>query len=248
MTIFTFASFRFLRWFSPRWFAPALGLALLMPVGAVAQNSGHSHGASLDARELGREHGYRDGYHHGQEDRDRNLGFEYNGNDYKRGDVGYEKYMGSKGQYKKGYRDSYKQGYEDGYRGNAGSFGEIYGRSPYPDNGNRPSRDNPSNTNPNNTPNNPNDDIWGPNPDHSRDDVYSSRGWNVHDVAYDFGYKDGVYYAQRDMSNRRSANAEETKGYKDADHGYQSSYNKDEYKRFYREGFLRGYNDEYRRR
>ena len=174
-------------------------------------------GGSLDARQHGYEHGFRDGLHHGREDRERNASYNFKGDDYKKGDRGYEKYMGNKDTYKKGYREVYQAGYGDGYNRRSGRIRDIYGRSSDRD----IDRDR--------------DD---------RDGVYADRGWGYTDVAYDIGYRDGVDKGRSDANGNKSFDPERPDRYRDADHGYRDSYgDKEAYKRQYRDGFRRGYED-----
>ncbi|HET6845454.1 MAG TPA: hypothetical protein VFH29_01385 [Anaerolineales bacterium] len=66
-------------------------------------------------------------------------------------------------------------------------------------------------------------------------------------LAQQNGYDDGVYYAEKDMQGRHSPNPTNAKGYKDADHNYQSSLgSKSEFQRTYREAFVEGYRRTYR--
>lgn len=61
------------------------------------------------------------------------------------------------------------------------------------------------------------------------------------------GYTDGVFYAQRDMQSGRNNNPTHAKGYRDADHNYNSSLgSKGEFQRIYREAFADGYRRTYR--
>jgi len=46
-------------------------------------------------------------------------------------------------------------------------------------------------------------------------DVYVQRHYAVGDVAYDTGYNDGIYYAQRDLSRARTLTRRAPKGFKD---------------------------------
>jgi hypothetical protein len=68
------------------------------------------------------------------------------------------------------------------------------------------------------------------------------------DVAYDNGYRDGIRAGQRDLSNHANFDPADQPSYRDGDHGYRGSFGeKDTYKRQYREGFMRGYQDGYGR-
>jgi hypothetical protein len=237
-------------------------VALLLSGAAFAQNDDHDrdrdHGR--DNRNgygnYGAEQGYRDGIQHGRDDRSRRAGYNYKSGDYQRGERGYEKYMGSKGQYKQRYRDAYRQGYEAGFNARGGSGG-IYGggRNPnYPNNGDRDHDGVPDWRDSDHGNGGDGDRDHDGVPD-SRDRDHGNGSWGnggifgggteVARIASDYGYQDGVYYAQRDRSAGRSSNPTNCKGYKDADHGYNSRYNRDEFKQAYRQAFLRGYNREF---
>ncbi len=175
------------------------------------------HGGSIDPRQHGYEHGYRDGFHHGREDRARNAAYDLkNEEDYKHGDRGYEKYMGSKDQYKKGYREGYQAGYDDAFNNRPGRWAEIYHIGPE----GAPAA-----------------------PDRS-EDIYQARGFRYADVAYDIGYRDGLSIGAKDARDGKVFNPEDHAAYKDADHGYRDSYgSKDDYRRSYRDGYMAGYQD-----
>jgi flagellar biosynthesis/type III secretory pathway protein FliH len=84
------------------------------------------YGGSTDAREHGYQHGYRDGLRQGRADLVSNSSPNYESDDYRRADLGYEDFMGSRPDFQKGYRDGFKAGYEDGYK-NRPVRSEIYG-------------------------------------------------------------------------------------------------------------------------
>ncbi len=68
------------------------------------------------------------------------------------------------------------------------------------------------------------------------------------DIAFDNGYRDGIRAGQRDLSNHAKFDPASQPSYRDGDHGYRSSFGDLEvYKRQYREGFMRGYQDGYGR-
>jgi hypothetical protein len=67
-------------------------------------------------------------------------------------------------------------------------------------------------------------------------------------VAQQSGYIDGQVYARRDMQRGNRFNPTGAKGYKDADHNYSSSLgSKDQFKQIYRQAFIQGYENAYRR-
>lgn len=189
--------------------------ALVLCLAGYASAKDRYHGGALEAREHGYEHGYRDGLHKGVDDRDHNNKFKP---EVKDADTGYEKYMGDKDRYKDGYRTGFQAGYDDGFYHRASRRGEIYG---------------------------PNDEAYRARGSADRyDDAYPDRQWGGSDVAYDIGYRDGLAAGNDDFSRRRDARPEDQKDFRDADHGYRSSYgDKDAYKRQYRDGFQRGYRD-----
>lgn len=214
------------------WRKTGLLLAITLALAGLAlahegENDGRYRGGAWDARQHGHQHGYRDGYQHGQEDRVRRVGYDYRSRDWKDADRGYEKYMGSKGQFKQGYREGYQRGYDEGYGRRAGSAWErIFGRTD-----DRIYRD---------------DDYRG----RRRDDAYPNRGggYGYQDAAYDIGYRDGLAWGRQDTRNGRGYKLNDNSLYKKATHGYDNRYGKkDDYKRRYRDGFERGYRDGYGR-
>jgi hypothetical protein len=174
--------------------------------------------------QIAQENGYRDGVEHGRYDRQRRIGYNYKSNEWKRGERGYQGSFGSKGQYKQSYRDGYQRGYDDGFngRGGWGNNGSIWGRD------GRGSRDGDWRNG------DRRDDDW------RNGGSYGSEGARI---AYQNGLTEGRYYAQQDQARGRRENAADQKGYKDADRGYSSRYDREEYKRAFREAFVRGYNE-----
>jgi len=85
-------------------------------------------GGSLDPRQHGYEHAYRDGADRGRFDREHGVRHNLNAKIYSNASNGYESFMGNKGQYQQGYREGYKAGYDSAYRGNVEQYGQIYGR------------------------------------------------------------------------------------------------------------------------
>jgi hypothetical protein len=116
------------------------GVALAMMVGttggfAAAEQiqvrigaQGVQLGGSLDPRQHGYEHAYRDGADRARFDREHGVRYNLNAKIYTDASNGYESFMGNKGQYQQGYREGYKAGYDSAYRGTADQYGQIYGR------------------------------------------------------------------------------------------------------------------------
>lgn len=184
------------------------------------------HGGSLDVRRHGYEHGYRDGFQYGQQDRTTRAAYQYQTNQkYVGGEAGYEEYMGDKAQFVQGYRSGFRTGYTDAFYGSRGRFAQIYG-NPGP-----PGKAFPE------QPEQKEDSI---------DDIYARNKWSVQDVAYDIAYRDGVVDGENDRLY--SADKEPTfhVRYRQANHGFRMDYgNEQEYQRLYRIAYFRGYADGY---
>jgi hypothetical protein len=151
------------------------------------------------------------------------------------------RHRGNSGKYDNKYRDSddrraYDLGYRRGY--NAGRSGDWRDHDRDRDGDWRDDRDN------NRSP-------------HPFGDVMANRGNypNGGDGRYGnvgnargIGYNDGLLAGQKDRSTGHSFRPTENKGYKDADKGYSSSFNKEQYKQAYRDGFMQGYQRGYNNR
>jgi hypothetical protein len=176
-----------------------------------------SNESKYQARQHGYEHGYRDGFQHGREDQERRAAFKFDTDDYKHADRGYDKYMGKRDQYKDGYRTGYQAGYNDAYYRRPGRFSSIYG---------------------------PSGDFHS----YPEDYVFDSRSGGYPDIGYDTGYRDGVQAGAKDQEKHEKFDPADHDRYRDGDHDYRSSFgDKELYKRSYREGFMRGYQDGYGR-
>lgn len=201
-----------------------LTLACLVLTAAVAL----AQAPALGPQQEGIEHGYRDGFHRGQEDHAAGVKAKFKTDDWEHGDRGYAKYMGDKDTYKSSYRDGYERGYNDGYNNLRTNFGRVYVRptDPYYRPGIPPVEG---------------EGYYGTDPN---ENVYVQQGWAPMDVASELGYRDGVTWAQYDMSHSNPPNPTKTWVYKRADHGYRDQYgDKDAYKNAYRQAFMQGYQD-----
>jgi flagellar biosynthesis/type III secretory pathway protein FliH len=94
-------------------------LALAFGFGVPARADHDSHAAPLEAHDQGYQRGYTAGFHKGLDDRDHHHNFKP---DVKDTDDGYQKYMGSKDQYKDGYRSGFLAGYEDAFNNRPDRF------------------------------------------------------------------------------------------------------------------------------
>ncbi len=80
-----------------------------------------------------------------------------------------------------------------------------------------------------------------------RGDRYGRYGYGYR-YAEERGYQDGLYTGERDARDGQSYDPQRSHYYRNATDGYNSSYgHKSDYKRAYRDGFLRGYDDGFRR-
>jgi hypothetical protein len=184
--------------------------------GAVARDDGQAtqYGGSLDARQHGYEHAYRDGADRGRQDRERRAAYSLKDNDYQIGARTYERAFGDRNQYMDGYREGYKAGYDDGFAGRDGQYNQLYAR---PQAGVRVS---------------------------PRDDPYTDRPYSSTDMAFDAGYREGITIGQQDRGRNSRSNYRNSSTYKNADLGYRSTYgDKRQYQTQYRDGIERGYED-----
>ena len=172
---------------------------------------------SLEARDHGYEHGYRDGFHKGAEDRSHHNRFKA---EVKDADAGYEKFMGSKDQYKEGFRSGFVAGYDDGFNNRSGRLSQLYG--PY-------------------------DETYRTRGNADRyDELYPEKGWSSSHLAADMGYRDGLAAGSADFEHHLVARPEEQRDFRDGDHGYRSGYgDRIVYQQQYRDSFLQGYRDGY---
>jgi hypothetical protein len=176
------------------------------------------YGGSLDARQHGYEHAYRDGADRGRQDRDRGIAYNLQPNDYQIGAREYEPAFGNRRQYMTGYREGYKAGYDVGYNDRGGRYSELYGRRP------------------------------GDGQVQGRSDVYATRAWGSSHMAFDVGYRDGITAGQTDQGGNVRSNYRATTAYQNADRGYRASAgDRDSYRMQFRDGFERGYQDGYGR-
>ena len=200
------------------------GIGVLLLAGCVAgtvsqvqaQDKVVIYGGSVDSREHGYQHGYRDGLRQGRADLNSGSAPSHETEDYRRADLGYEEFMGSRLDFQRGYRDGYRDGYEDGFK-NRPIRTEIYRLS----------------------------DNYDPDliVRHEEDDRYY-HNWSYSDVAFDTGYRDGLSAGRHDFAKRKDYRPAKHDSYEDGDHGYRKAYGtKEQYKEQYRKGFLRGYDD-----
>lgn len=188
--------------------------ALVFMAGAVAAQD--YYGGAVKAKEHGYQHGYRDGLRNGRADLVRNAPHNFESEEFRRADMGYDSRFGERDDFQEGYRNGYKDGYDDGYydkpiRHNVYGLNESYD----PDRVPRTDADAPG---------------------------YSN--WSYEDVATDTGYRDGLQAGLSDLRQHKDFKPEKHDAYEDGKHGYRKEYgDKKLYVEQYRKGFLRGYED-----
>jgi hypothetical protein len=76
---------------------------------------------------------------------------------------------------------------------------------------------------------------------------YGNYGYG-NQIARDRGYQDGLQTGANDANQGKSYDPQRSHYYKNATYGYDRSYgNRDQYKQVYRDSFVQGYNEGYRR-
>jgi len=265
----------------------AAGMILALSSFALAQ---YESGRGSNGSRRGYRQGYSDGFQQGRADRDRRAGRNYQNDDYRRGDRGFDNNSGDRNQFIAAYREGYQEGYDDGFsgrpqsadaydrwrgrddRGGYGSRGAAY------DNGYRDGVDGARADISKNIHPGPNDHGWYRDAVHGYSWRYGNReayrrqyrqGYEAgyrdtfgqrspgygygrggdSDRAYSTGYDDGTVGARKDMVDRNSPDPTRHDWYKEANRGYDGRYgNPQDYKQRYRQGYIAGYNDTYRRR
>lgn len=179
------------------------------------------YGYGQNVYRIAADQGYRDGIERGSKDaRDRERFNPDNASQYKKATNGYRSEYGNKDAYKQAYREGFRRGYDAGFRqyNNSGNGGYY----------------------PNDDPYYGNNDPYGRNGGYGRNDV----GY----AAQEQGYRDGLNQGAEHARDGKRYDPQGTRRYKNADEGYRSEYgNKDEYRRVYRDSFVRGYEEGYRR-
>ncbi len=190
-----------------------LGLGLWFMPSTAGADDKHRAG-NLDTREVGYEHGYRDGYSHGLDAKEHGKNLNLKDID---ADHDYHSSFGPKDAYKAGYREGYEEGAKDAYSGSRARLEEIFR---YED---------------------PKFDVDRPGEDRTVV-IYRDRKWSYQDVANDVGYRDGINAGLKDFQEGKKFDPQRHDSFKDADHGYDKAFGpKDDYKRAYRAAYEAGY-------
>ncbi len=196
-------------------------------------NRNRNRGYGMGAQQQGYEYGFRAGAQHGRADRDSRAGHDYQDENYRRADLGYDRSMGDRNEYKRSFREGYKAGYDEAYNG-SGGFGGILGRGNGRGVGNdRVYRDR---------------EVYQDRGIY-RDGAVYGQGTGFSGPGFELGYREGSGAGREDAERGKAYSLESHGSWRDGDNGYRSSYgNKEEYRRQYRAGYERGYGETYRTR
>lgn len=167
--------------------------------------------------------GYRAGFDRGHAD-SRSRHYDYYRDDvYRSGSRGYDRHHGSRDEYRRAFQQGFAAGYSDGFYGRGHRYGPTdpnFGRYPaYP-------------------------------PATAYPRAPSPYGYNAYgaQAAFDRGYREGIDKGRDDREDRHAYDPRGEKWYHQGDRGYKREYGpKEQYKAEYRDGFLRGYDEGYRR-
>jgi hypothetical protein len=140
-------------------------------------------------------------------------------------DHGYQPYMGGREVFVSGFREGYQAGYEAGFNGQRPAWDQVYGLQGY---------------NPEQAPPPPPPPPAPP----AGQAVPAPQG--SQDLAYDMGYRDGLFIGEHDARDGRPFRPDKNHLYNDAGHGYMKAYGeRAAYRETYRQAFLKGYQDGY---
>ena len=183
-------------------------------------NSGYNNGNSSDNDRDDNNGGYNNG-NNSNDGYNNNNGYDNDGDrrNHMNDTDGYQSSMGSRGQYKNGYREGFSAGYNDASNNRRAQYPYVYGQS-----GQR-------------TP-------WDPDGDGQPG---TSSNSNFNGTAARFGMEDGLSLGRRDRESGHSSRPTAWKAYQDADHGMSSAsgYSSGQYKQEYRRAFMDGYSQGY---
>lgn len=174
-------------------------------------------GGSLDARQHGYEHGYRDGFAFGQNSQVSNRDQDIVNQQLRAADKDYQPAFGSHELYQQGYADGFRAGMQDSRAGNRSRLEELFrARDP------------------------------NYNPDRNQDDRVSGisprNQWPATHLANDIGYQDGVDAGTRDRQDGRSFQPRKHTAWQRALHGYSANgSSREQYKAAYRSAYELGY-------
>ncbi len=197
-------------------------LMVALPLSLAGIALAHQRDDMSTAGRQGFDIGYQDGFSHGRDDSARHESFDYQSADYQRADHGYSPDMGEIDDFRIGYREGYRPGYEDGYSGRPARYQADRFHEQY----------------------------YGRNECCGNDRYYSQRPVAPYDAGFDVGFRDGTEAARKDIAHGKGFRPTNHDEYSDASHGYNKHLHGDKksYRIRYRQGFVRGYEEEFQRR
>jgi len=199
-------------------------IAMTMPACAQAvygERGGYGYGT--DVRRVAYDNGYRRGFENGERDARSSRQANYRDDGaYRDADWGYDRRLGSRGQYQQMFRDGYETGYRSGYsrnaRGGYGGYGSPRDDRRYPDYG-------------------------------YPGGGYPGGGYGYNDPAREHGYREGFEKGAEDARDGDRYDPRRHKWYREGDRHYNSRYGpREQYARAYRDAFQQGYEAGYRGR
>jgi hypothetical protein len=176
--------------------------------------------------------GYRAGFDRGRADvRSRRYDYRRDG-DYRDGTRGYDRHRGDRDDYRRAFQQGFAAGYDDAY------YGRSVRRAPGPDYGRYPAY-----------PPAPAYPSYPPSAYPTYPGYPGGAGYGYgYSEATDRGYREGLDKGRDDGHDRHAYDPRGEKWYRQGDRGYKKEYGpREQYKAAYRDAFLRGYDEGYRR-
>lgn len=193
--------------------------ALLVTLAGLAQAREH-HDRDDRGNNYAYQAGYRNGFDLGQSDRSQGAQYNYNSDDYRDADRGYNPDAGNRDEYRQAYQDGYVAGYNDGFYGRNG-------RDQYQDQSSNQGNEEEE--------------------EEAHHHHHGDRDRGYQSAAQQIGYQDGITDGRNDALKRKKFKPEKHDAFKDGDHGYRHDYgDKGVYKQQYRQAYTEGYEDGYR--
>lgn len=176
-------------------------------------------GTTVEARQHGYEHGYRDGFSFGQNSQASNRDQDIVNQRLRAADKDYQSTFGSQEQYRQGYAEGFRTGMEDSRAGNRSRLEELFrARDPRY------------------------------NPDLNQDDritgIRPQNNWPITHVASDIGYRDGMDAGMQDRDDGQKYRPRRHVAWQKGLHGFAGdSAPKESYRAAYRAAYQLGYRD-----
>jgi hypothetical protein len=205
-------------------------MAVALPMTAAAQSRVPQAGPRTQTQSTAFRTGFDRGLRLGEEDGRRNSRFDYAGkSEYRNADAGYNRNYGDRTRYQSEFRVGFEDGYREAYsryQSSTGSYGSTGGYGGYNDGTYRPGTGGPP--------------PWANG--RGRGQGNGNGSWQRNDLAFQNGFTDGYDEGLKDVRDRDRFDPSDEGRYRNADHGYKSSYgSRDAYRARYRDAFREGY-------